>query len=221
MESDLRQLRSPPRSKRPQRIITPPDVGHIKGARVRALLLWYEKRKGPGSLTKLFASLPVHARSFLAPEREALGVLPSNWLPESAYHAILDAMLWAPACERQRMVVEGAAAIMSSTLRGVHRALFEKLGSPAMYSRYAQMTWRLYHDDGEFRVQLVSDHAAFVTLRAWPGHHPLSCDLTMEAGRAIFGAMRFRNVVATRRTCVSVGGRQCASTYEWTIPNGV
>ena len=218
---DLRNPAHPLPARRAERIVLPAELGHIKGVAVRALLLWYEKRKGPGSLVTLHAALPVYARSCLSPGREALGVLPSTWLPESTYHALLDAMLAAPPCDRQRMVTEGATAIMNSTLRGVHRALFEKLASPALYARYSQLTWRLYHDDGECRIQLISDHAAFATLRAWPGHHPFSCDLTMEAGRAVFAAMRCHNVIATRRTCVSVGGSQCASSYEWTPPGAV
>ena len=189
--------------------------GNVKGAAVRALLLWYERRKGQGSLRTLYSDLSVRARASLVGSSDALGVLPSNWVPDSTFQALLDGMLVTVPCSRAQMISEGAAAVMQATLNGVHKSLFARLATPAMYARYAQLVWRLYHDAGESRVQLVSDSAAFATLRAWPGHHQLACELTQEAGRLVFAAMGCKDVVATRRACVSIGGSQCAASYEW------
>ena len=191
------------------------DLGNVKGVAVRGLLGWYEGVRGLGSVARMYSTLPPHAQSRLSLDREALGVLPASWIAESSWHALLDAVLADAPCDRERMVGEVAAAIMSTTLRGVHRSLFDRLCTPQLYARYAQVTWRLYHDEGEWRVQLVSDHAAYATLRAWRGHHPLSCDLAMEAGRIVLASMGCRGVVATRRSCVSMGGSQCACSYEW------
>ena len=204
---------APRRPDRPAVAATP--EGHIKGAAVRALLLWYERRKGAGSLRTLYSDLPVRARASLVGSSEALGVLPSNWVPDSTFNALLDGMLVAAPCGRAQLITEGAAAIMQATVKGVHKSFFAKLATPPLYARYAQLVWRLWHDGGESRVQLVSDTAAFATLRGWPGHHQLACELTQEAGRFIFVGMGCREVVATRRACVSIGGSQCASSYEW------
>src|SRR5262245_22017816 len=108
------------------------EQGHVKGVAVRALLQWYERRSHFAGVARLYDALPLQVRAAVQPKAEALGILPSSWVPDTTYHAILDAMLDAPPCDLTRMTSEGAGAIMGATLKGVYKQLFEKLATPQL-----------------------------------------------------------------------------------------
>jgi hypothetical protein len=192
-------------------------AGHVKGITVRALVLWYASTS-TNALVKLHERRSAAARVGLDPTLQAFGILPSNWCANRAYHAIVDGIVAGAPQERQRFVRDGAAAIMDATMRGIYRSLFEKFATPALYSRYAQRAWRMYHDTGTCEVRLLDATTAEARVVDWDGHHPFLCDMTVEAGRLIFEMMGKVNVTLSRLECVSRGGDECMSTISWQEP---
>ena len=191
-------------------------ASHAKGVALRGLLTWYESVYGRERLVAAARRLPEDHRRFLDEHREMLGVLPSSWYPMPFVHALLDEMLgdFGPT-ERGGMAAAAARYVMSTTLNGIHRRLFEMFATPQIYARFAQKLWHAYYDTGIFQVRCLDEHSAESVLTAWGGHTPFTCDLNTHAAALIYETMGLEGVAARRTACVDHGAAGCRVVITW------
>jgi hypothetical protein len=189
------------------------DVGHIKGAAFREFVVWYAARFGREKLSR---AVPAYAESFLKPAGEALGVLPNVWYPAQVVHDLLDGLVRDfDDAELERVAQEAANQIMSKTLRGVYRAIFNLLVTPDRYSRHIDKLWALHYDTGRPMIELIGPCEHRVRYVDWRSHHPFICRLNMSATVPIYSAMGCRDVSWTRVSCTSAGGAACINRVRW------
>ncbi len=192
-------------------------ASHAKGVALRGLLTWYESAYGRERLVSAFRRLPPAEGCFFDEHRELLGVLPSSWYPMSLVNGLLDELLrdFGPA-ERAGMAQAAARHVMSSTLTGIHRRLFEMFATPKLYARFAQKLWHAYYDTGIFQVRCLDEHSAESVVSAWGGHTAFTCDLNTHAASLIYEAMGLTGVAARRTACVDDGAAGCRVAVSWT-----
>jgi hypothetical protein len=190
--------------------------GQIKGAAFREFLRWCDASLGRERLVEVAESLPASVRAHLETDAEALGVLTSVWYPASVVHALLDGltMHMSPA-EQRRLADEGAAAVMSATLKGVYKLLFDWMATPARYARFSPKLWASYYDCGTFEVTQRDDNQAVCTISEWETHHPFMCDLNRGAATAIYSAMGCKDADTEREQCVAKGDPHCRFVTRW------
>jgi predicted hydrocarbon binding protein len=191
--------------------------GHIRGAAVREFFGWVAETWGDERLREIVGRLDSDAAKHFDAEARALGVLTSTWYDAKVVHALVDSLLvGVSAAERERIAHEGADAVMKRTLRGVYKLLFDWMATPARYAKYAHKLWDSYYDAGTVEITMPEPGFAVSVVRDWRAHHPFVCDLNREASRAIYQAMRCRDVTATRTHCVDRGDAECRFETRWT-----
>jgi hypothetical protein len=190
--------------------------GRVKGAAFLEFVRWYERDQGRERLIAAAAGLSPPFRDALELDRDGPRILSSHWYDARAIHALLDALVDSrDAAERSRMAEEGARAIMSATLRGLYRLLFDWLATPERYARFADRLWRSYYDSGELEVVQADPTRAVSTIRNWPSHHPLLCEMHRHAADEIYTAMGCDGVSVRRESCVSQGDPECRFVTTW------
>jgi hypothetical protein len=148
-----------------------PRPAHIKGAAVQDFYAWCQQSLGPARMAEIWASLPSDAVAELGPAPTKL--LAFRWYRASTIHALLDATLAGQSeLERQRLAREGARVIANQTLRGLYRAIFSALVSPARYLKSANLNFKAFHDTGHATGVALGPGHHRVELEGWRGHHP-------------------------------------------------
>ena len=197
------------------------DAGadRVRGAAFRELVCWHAAEHGADQLTERVVGIAARfEHAGLKPEAKGLGILASSWYEAPLVHALLDAMVegLTPADQRA-MAAEAASHVMTATLSGVYRMLFEWMATPGRYARFAGLLWRSYFDGGDFLVELeAGTRTALCTISDWTSHHPFMCELNLWAATEIYRAMGCLEVVTVRRACVSDGERHCSFVTTWT-----
>jgi hypothetical protein len=192
-------------------------LGHIKGAAFREFLAWYGRTHAQDALLSHLSAMPGPLAAELDARKEALGVLASQWYPAELVHALLDEIARGRSpSELAAFTDQASAAVMQATLSGLYRVLFEWMATPARYARYAPKLWSSYYDSGQLSIQYDHGEATAVsTVRHWPAHHPLICDLNRGASPAIYRAMGCKDAHCTRVACVSKGDAECRFVTKW------
>lgn len=190
--------------------------GHIKGAALRELFTWLRRELGSDRLTSIVDGLPHDDRVLFDLASPTLGMLAATWYRKEPVHALLDAFTAGlPRTERRRLAYDAAAASLSVTLGGVHKALLRVVGSPELHARFAQRLWDVHYSDGTVQVDRVGKTEVRVGYSSWTGHHPFICDANVASDLTIFPAMGLRNVTVEQDTCVEHGHDDCAHFVRW------
>ncbi len=184
---------------------------------MRQFVLWYEARVGPARFAELVQKLPDWALEDLDPTSRGLGLVSTTWYQDLVVFALLDAIAaQVDPKERDRIAVEGAAAVMDATLSGVYKTLFRLMTSPERYAKYGPKLWDTYYDSGTFVIVPTADrHGARCTITGWQTHHPLICDINRGASIAIYQAMGCGGVACVRESCVAQGSDACRFLTTW------
>ncbi len=187
----------------------------VKGAVIREFLVWYESVHGRGYVERVCARLEPDELAKLSPERMGLGMLPTGWYSSAIVHAVLDGVTeGATPAEVSALLREGNAVVVQRMTRGLYQFLFRMVGSPALYAKHIQRAWRLLHTTGERHMEL-SPGRAESSIRDWPGHHPVLCELTTETMRTVFEVMGCRHVTAEPVACLSRGDLECRTILRY------
>jgi len=193
--------------------LTPPLV---KGGAVRELVLWYEGKHGRAYVVGVFNRLSPEHAELLAPDRFALGLLPSTWYPAEIVHAILESIAERHGPDGMRALLQtGNAHVVRRMSRGIYQYLFKLVGSPELYARYIQKAWNALHNTGIRHVVIERPGYAISTIESWAGHHPWLCEGTTETMRAVFEAVGCTDIVIERVRCVSDGSKRCEAFVRY------
>jgi hypothetical protein len=189
---------------------------NIKGAALFELFRWQQNALSPAQAATLLERLPRSTREFFDTRRQGFGLLASRWYPSEVIHPLLDAMVVTLDDQGYtRFIEDGAKQVMDGTMRGVFKAIFTMVATPERYARYAQQAWNAYHDTGFSKVTLEGSTAWRATLRDWPGHHRVICDINTVAARLILQSMGKRAVEVKQECCVAKGAPHCVSLSSW------
>jgi hypothetical protein len=191
--------------------------GRIKGAALRQFLIWYQDQLGEPCFHERLATLAPDLSNNLSIGAEAIGITASQWYECHLIHGILDALtVDMSEDEILALTVEGSQAVMDHTLRGVYRSLFEWMANPKRYARHGSKIWSIYYDSGDLAIaSSEEDRRAISTIRDWPSHHPILCDMNRGASTAIYRAMGLPDADCVREACVSHGASECRFVTTW------
>lgn len=200
-------------------VLSAPEVstlGRVKGAAFREFLLFFGQRYGVERMRACVEGLPATMRARFNLRDPAFGVLASRWYAVEVVHVLLDTMTESiVGQEREQLVRDGSAAIMNSTLHGVHRVLFSWMATPERYVKFADRLWSTYHDTGSLASEFIEDGLVHSRICGWRGHHRLICELNSAASKPIYEAMGCREVVVRRVGCVADGASACETEVRW------
>lgn len=191
------------------------DEPRIKGAAVRELVLWYGEKYGEKKLERLAARAgEIAGRKPTEPP--ILELLPSAWYPSRTVNALLDALAEGEnEVVLQHLAHDATRAVIARGTGTVYRFLLQKLATPELYARLVPRFWSQLHSTGERTITIVAPGQLESVVRAWPGHHPLLCTITIETMAAIFEAMGLTDVRWRRLACVSKGDAECRTELRW------
>jgi hypothetical protein len=188
----------------------------IKGGAVRELVLWYEAGHGRRYQEGVWRRLSAEHAALLAPDRFALGLLPSTWYPAEIVHALLDSFAELHGPDEMRVLLrDGNAQVVRRMSRGIYQYLFKLVGSPGLYARHIQKAWNALHNTGVRQVVIERPGYAISTIEGWRGHHPWLCEVTTETMRAVFEAVGCTDIVIERVRCVSDGSTKCEAFVRY------
>jgi len=199
-------------------VATAPQTGPgaIKGALIRAFLVWYQGRHGRERMAELIQRVPMPHRAALSLERDGLGVLVNGWYPAPMVHAVLDTMEQLHgSAEMPALLREGCEHATAALLRGVYMLLFRMVGTPQMYSRNIQRAWLKLHSSGERELKLLGPDTAESFIRNWPDHHRWTCLVAHETLRFAFRTMGYKQAEVEVHECVSRGHAHCRATLSF------
>lgn len=191
----------------------------VKGSAIREFVLWYEARYGRSYVAEMLARLPPELRDHVWPERQAFGLVASEWYPSPVVFALLDTVSAGRSDAAMSALVREATAFTVRRLsRGLYQFLFRMVASPGLYARHIQKAWRLLHTSGTRAISLDEPGFADSTIEDWPGHHRWLCELSMETMRAVFEAMGCHDLDLVRIECVSFGDARCRARLRYREP---
>jgi serine/threonine protein kinase len=192
--------------------------GRIKGTAVRAGLAWFGNTYGGLALQQVgeVASAEVHAA--LRVGDPLFGIMPSGWYDTQAIGELLYALesVAAPA-EPEAFVSRLAEAVAHDNVRGVYRALFRLVASPALFEANAQRVWRTYVDEGSLTVHVRSPASFEARIRGWSRHHAAVCRILRPMLEHMLRAVGYTALVVERTECVGEGATQCSFAGNWIV----
>lgn len=193
------------------RTIPPPASGDAyKGTALTTFLEWYVAEHSSSALRAALERLPKQHRHVVEADHPTLGILQGTWYPAGLVHALLDTLFEGMSVHDRTEVAKAAGrVVIESLISGLYAGLFRAMATPALYAKYAPKLWRSYYRQGELSVDLVGPGEVHVTIRDWPGHHDMVCEINRVAGGVIFERMGCLQVEAMRVRCVSRGASHC------------
>jgi predicted hydrocarbon binding protein len=193
-------------------------LGRIKGAAFREFIAWYSATHGRERLRAHLAAMPSGFAAELDADGDTLGILTSQWYAAELVHALLDEIARGQSdATLYELGTAGSRAVMSATLSGLYRVLFQWMASPERYARYAPKLWGSYYDSGELDVQVMDDaRGAISSVKRWRSHHRVICELNRGAALEIYAAMGCSQVTCERLACVDRGDTECRFVTRWT-----
>jgi hypothetical protein len=144
-------------------------------------------------MASVWATLPDEVRDELG--RSHSMVLAFRWYSARAIHSLMDAILKGHSVsEREHLAREGARVVISRTLKGLYRAIFQTLVSPDRYLRNTNRVWKAFHDTGRVEGRAVGPGHHRTVLYEWYGHHPFIEQLNTFAAKLIYEALGCESV---------------------------
>lgn len=201
-----------------QKVTAP--LGHMKGAAVRELVLWYTREHDASILRAVIAAMPAEFEANLDPDVEGFGILANHWYDVRVCHLLLDATVANhPRDKRDELLKRMMRKSLEASARGIYAFAMRQIVTPAFYARHIGRLWHLLHDTGERSITLSDPPThAFSRTWNWSGHHPHLCRLNQHTMAAILEMAGCREVTFTKHRCVSEdGGKECLYEFDWRL----
>jgi hypothetical protein len=115
------------------------------------------------------------------------------------------------------MAQECSQVIVSRTIRGPFRMLFELIATPERCARHSQRLWSAYFETGLSTVSKISPNCYEQRIEGWAEHHPLICEMNTYSAVVLYEEMGCREVRVRRTGCVSQGMQACISRVSWAV----
>ncbi len=168
--------RPPPRSSSSIRAVAP--HGRVKGAALRAALMWFTEAYGESACARAFQLASPDLQAVLRPADRAYGVMASSWYDAGLVGELVEIVEGVAAPDdvdeyRSRL----AAAVARDNVGGVYRSLFRLVATPSLLEANAQRVWGTYVNEGAFVVRILRPGTFEARLRGWSAHHPALCRL--------------------------------------------
>jgi eukaryotic-like serine/threonine-protein kinase len=214
------RLSSSPSSRPPARSSSSfraaPPQGRIKGAAVRAALVWFSETYGNAACARVLERASLDLQSMLRPGDNAYGVIASTWYETTLVGELVEIVESVAADDdveeyRSRM----AAAVAKDNVSGVYRSLFRLVATPPLLEANAQRVWGTYCNEGAFVVRVVRPGAFEARLRGWSAHHPALCALGSHLLEQFLRTIGYNGLVVERTQCVSNEDGQCVFEGTW------
>jgi hypothetical protein len=192
------------------------SLGNIRGAALDDFLAWYARERDAERLRAAVSSLPAPLTRSVRWTEGVPRLVPFAWYPCELVHGVLDQLTvglsdW----ERQHLARESADYVMETTLKGVYRAIFKAIVSPAMMARFSMRLWQLYYDTGESRVTIESPTKHRGQVSEWRGHHPFLCDVNRYSTHWLYRQLGCDQLVVKQIECIERGAKQCSTLATW------
>ncbi len=205
---------NPPRSSNSLRAAVP--EGRIKGAALRAAIVWFAETYGEAAAAKAFQSASPALQAVLGPSDAAYGIMASGWYDTTLVGELVELVERVAAPDdpgeyRSRL----AAAVARDNVGGVYRSLFRLVATPSLLEANAQRVWGTYVNEGAFVVRVVRPGAFEARVRGWSRHHPALCLLTQHLLEQILRTIGYNGLVVERTQCVSNEDGQCVFEGAW------
>lgn len=187
----------------------------IKGAAVRELVLWYDRKYGHDATMRLVETVRPPLAGMIDVNRPALGILGASWYPMSITHPMLDRLVAIHGREGRDLARDANRDVVPTLIRGVYRVLFRAAASPELYARHVGRLWGRLHSTGERTMEIRAEGEAFSVVKNWPGHHPMLCWITIYTMAYVFEAMGYKQWSVDRLSCVAHGAPQCETVMRY------
>ena len=190
--------------------------GRIKGAAVRAALVWFSETYGDAACAQVLERASIELQSMLRPGDNAYGVIASTWYETTLVGELLEIVESVVADDdveeyRSRM----AGAVAKDNVGGVYRSLFRLVATPPLLEANAQRVWGTYCNEGAFVVRVVRPGAFEARLRGWSAHHAALCALGSHLLEQFLRTIGYNGLVVERTQCVSNEDGQCVWEGTW------
>ncbi len=193
------------------------ELGNVKGAAVRAFLIWYHDQFGPDRVEALLKHVPESVKSSFDVDKPDLGILASGWYSTEFIHAYCDALTRVhDRMELDKILRKGVVATMEKNLQSVYKRFFLRvLMSPDRYVKYCQSLWGMHFDNGTLDVRVEGRCALRWTIHDWRSHHRILCQMVTFSEPSVFGAMGCKRVTSVEKGCVTLGDDRCEHVIRW------
>lgn len=192
------------------------STGRVKGAAIREFLGWYVRTHGPASIERVILTLPPDQQALFDLGRARLGVLASDWFSADVVHAILDGLTRGLDPRAYDELAQAAAdATLKGLMTGVQRVIFSKLMTLTVYSRIANLAFRMNYDSGTVLNEVVGPKRHRGHVEGWAAHHPFLCRMNVGMKAGIYTVMGCEGVRIEERYCRSEGQAGCGSLIAW------
>jgi serine/threonine protein kinase len=190
--------------------------GRVKGAALRAGVLWFDEVYGDGALARVVELASPELRAILRPNDAALGLIASGWYESQLVGELLGLLEHtAQPNDPQGFGSRLADAVARDNVGGVYRALFRRIGSPALLEANAQRLWRTYVDEGSLSVQLVGATAFRAYARGWSRHDASVCIFFRALFEGLLRQVGYTDLGVVRAGCVDDGHQRCEFAGTW------
>ena len=191
-------------------------LGNIRGAALDDFLAWYARERDAERLRSAVTSLPPSLTQSIRWTEGVPRLVPFAWYPCELVHGLLDQLTAGLSeSDRTRLAHETADYVMETTLKGVYRAIFKAIVSPAMMARFSMRIWQLYYDTGESQVTIESPTQHRTQLTEWRGHHPFLCEVNRYSTAWLYRALGCDQLAVKQIECVSRGAKRCTTLTTW------
>lgn len=193
-----------------------PARGRIKGAALRAGLVWFADLYGEPGLTRVYELASPELAAQLRKDDVALGIIASGWYETHVVGELLELLerVASPA-DPHEFGIKVAKAIADDNVNGVYRALFRLVSSPQMLAANGQRVWRTYVDEGSLSVTLQGAGQFEARVRGWSRHHPGVCRMIRAMIESLLRAVGYQGLVVERTACVDEGAAACTFQGHW------
>jgi hypothetical protein len=208
-----RQSEAPPAAVpvRPsERVRAVARTGRIKGAALRAALLWYASVYGESALRTVFRKASPSLASILREGDVALGIMPSGWYDSLCVGELVELLEKSASPEDADVYTDAITqAVARDNVHGIYRSLFKLVASPSMLEANGQRVWRTYVDEGTLAVRFPTPGEMEVEVRGWTQHHAALCRVGRFMVQNCLREAGYNALVVERIACVSAGDPAC------------
>ena len=183
---------------------------------VRQFLDWYARRYRLEGLEAMHGRLSSAHQEIIRLDERRRGILATRWYSATFVNAMLDAAISPfPADTHASIAVDAAEMIINSSIRGIYKALFQMVATPARHAKYQQKLWDHHYDSGVIETEVLTETSHRSIMRDWRGHHPFACMLNQAAAVPIYINMGMSKVEQQTLACVSLGDDACVGIVSW------
>ena len=190
-------------------------TGRTKGMAWADQIRTFERLYGRERLVAAVRAMPDRWRRGLDENHPVLGVLDASWYLETQRNAFYDPLTRdMTQLQQQALARAMAKTVMDRSLRGLHRMIFAIMATPERFVKHAQSLWKVHHDTGRLRLQMLSPTSLEAVVLEWPTHHPFACMINHYACQVTLEEMGCSDMTE-HRVCAFAERAECSGVYHW------